>query len=668
MPLPTPTLDDRSFQSIVDEAKKRIPQHCPEWTDHNVSDPGVTLVELFAWMTEMMLYRINQVPKLHYIKLMEMLGVTLDGPVPAEAPVTFWLSAPQEEPVLLPAGTEVASTQTETERSIVFTTEDDFRVTPPQLSAVLSRVATETVNQSEYVTHNLRHLQAGFEGVEVFSSVPQVGDALYLGFENDVSHLLLGLDLECDTAGGAGIDPDLPPYVWEAATGRRHQRWVECDVAEDTTKGLNTAGRIQLHLPQMRPYRVNGEALYWVRLRIREITRAEQQEGMQPYDVTPQVQRLQAAAWGGATLATHAQLIRNELLGRSDGLPGQSFRLRHTPVLDRREGETIITQVRGEPPQTWTEVEDFSDSGPNDFHFTLDSVSGELRFGPAIRQPDESMRRYGAVPRRNADVIMAGYRHGGGVKGNVDAGVLDTLKTAVPYIARVTNRRAAKGGRDPETLEAAMMRVPAMLRSRKRAVTEADYEYLARQALPDAISRVRCLQARSANNSEVAPGQVYVLVIPNVRYEGGYLSPEELRAPDQEIASLTAYLDEHRLLTTRLNVRVPAYRWVSVRVSLGAAPGADRDRLEEEVLTRLYRYLNPLTGGNEGKGWPFGRDLFVGDVYQCLRDVPDVLFTRQVELFLAEPGGERTGDPVERVDVVAHGVIASGVHTVEFAN
>jgi hypothetical protein len=86
------------------------------------------------------------------------------------------------------------------------------------------------------------------------------------------------------------------------------------------------------------------------------------------------------------------------------------------------------------------------------------------------------------------------------------------------------------------------------------------------------------------------------------------------------------------------------------------------------VLTRLYRYLNPLTGGNAGAGWPFGRDLFVGDVYQCLRDVPDVLFTRQVELFLAEPGGERTGDPVERVDVVAHGVIASGVHTVEFAN
>ena len=666
MPLPTPVLDDRSFQSIVDEAKKRIPQYCEEWTDHNVSDPGITLVELFAWMTEMVMYRMNQVPDLHYVKLMEMLGVTLKGPVPAEAPVSFWLTAPQENPVLLPAGTEVASTQTETERPIIFTTDEDFRILPPELTHVTSNVATETVGETRYVEHDLRRLQTGLdEGLDVFSSVPQVGDALYFGFEADLSHHLLGLRFECDTAGGAGIDPTIPPYVWEAATGLPHKRWQECDVDEDTTQGLNTSGRIRLHLPKMRLYRVNGEARFWVRLRIKDISPAEREQGMRPYEVSPKVQQVNAASWGGTTLATHAQVIKNELLGRSEGLPGQRFKLRQTPVLSRQPGETVVVEVREERAHEWTEVSDFADSDKSDRHFTLDSVSGEVRFGPAIRQPDESIKRYGVVPPRGANVIFKEYRTGGGVRGNVDAGVLDTLKTAVPYIARVANRRPAKGGRDAESLEAAMMRVPSLLRSRSRAVTESDFEFLALQALPDAIARVRCLQARSSNNSEVAPGQVYVLVIPNVRYEAGYLAPDELRMPDEDIASLSAYLNEHRLLTTRLNVRTPAYRWVSVRVRLGADPAADRERLEEDVMNRLYRFLNPLTGGPEGEGWPFGRDLFVGDVYQALQGIDGILFTRSVELYAATPGGERAGEPVERIDIVAHGVVASGVHEIE---
>ena len=89
MPLPTVTLDDRHFQDIVDQAKSLIPHYCPEWTDHNVSDPGVTLVELFAWMTDMLLYRVNQTPDKMYVKFLELIGVRLEPPRSARAPVTF---------------------------------------------------------------------------------------------------------------------------------------------------------------------------------------------------------------------------------------------------------------------------------------------------------------------------------------------------------------------------------------------------------------------------------------------------------------------------------------------------------------------------------------------------------------------------------------------------
>jgi predicted phage baseplate assembly protein len=211
-----------------------------------------------------------------------------------------------------------------------------------------------------------------------------------------------------------------------------------------------------------------------------------------------------------------------------------------------------------------------------------------------------------------------------------------------------------------------MMRAPAMLRSRDRAVTESDFEFLARQALPAATSRVKCLQPRPAEAGRVAPGQIYVLVIPRVMKPDHYIRPEELELNDEQVAKLSSYLDDRRLLTTRLDIRAPAYRWVSVTVELREAPGFSRDEVEAEVLARLYRYLNPLVGGSSGDGWPFGRDLFVSDVYQSLQGTPNVQFIRSVSMFLANEDGVPEGEPVENVEVVSHGVIASGIHNVEF--
>lgn len=665
MSLPAPILDDRKFQQIVDEAKKRIPHYCEEWTDHNVSDPGVMIIELFAWMTEMMLYRMNRIPDRHYIQFLNMLGIKLDAPVPAQAPVTFWLTVPQETAVLIPAGVEVASTQTATERAIVFTTRHDFTIEPPQLTAVLSEVATQKVNEKQFISHNLRHLLNGYDPVGVFSPVPQANDALYFGFANDLSHHILGLDMVWDTASGAGIDPTLPPIIWEAATGSEEQRWQPCEVDIDTTRGLNVPGELHLHLPAMHRLRLQGQSLYWVRARVLPITTADRQRGMRPYQETPKLIQVTAQSWGGTTTAVHAQTIHNEFIGHSDGTPGQRFKLQRAPLLTRQPGETLMVEHNGQQ-QLWQEVSDFAQSTAADPHFILDSVSGELRFGPAVRQQDGSIRMFGAVPPRGASLTFRRYRVGGGLAGNVDAGVINTLKTAIPYIARVSNRQPARGGMDAETVEAAMMRAPLAIRARDRAMTADDFEYLAQRALPGRIARVRCLQARPVDVPNIQPGQVYVLVIPRVRYPAGYLSPEDLRLSEADQQAITAYLDERRLLTTSLNVRAPVYRWVSVQVSLGALPGVDEGQVEKNVLARLYQFLNPLTGGAEGKGWPFGRDLFVADIYQALQNVAGVAFIRNVSLFLAAPGGERVGQPVERVDVVAHGVVVSGIHEVVF--
>jgi predicted phage baseplate assembly protein len=416
----------------------------------------------------------------------------------------------------------------------------------------------------------------------------------------------------------------------------------------------------------MGKYRTNKKNLFWVRGRIKEITPGEKEDGMRPYQETPRLRQASVAAIGGTVNATHAQKVQREFLGQSEGAPGQEYQLQMAPILPREEHECLIVQIEGETPQQWTEVNNFSTSGPNDRHYTLDSVTGALRFGPAVRQQDGTIKLYGAIPPRGANLIMEAYRFGGGEQGNVQARVLNTLKTAIPYIARVRNRSSAWGGLDAETLESAMMRAPALLRSRDRAVTEADFEYLARQALPAKIGRVKCIQPRPAEAGRVTPGQVFVLVVPRVPRPGAFLEPDQLNLEEGDVAALTDYLDERRMLTTRFDVRPPAYQWVSTKVLLRANPGVDQNVVEAEVLRRMYRFLNPLTGGLHNKGWPFGRDLFVSEVYQCLQGTPDVQFIRGVELYQAQPGGEAHGDPIETVELLAHGVIASGIHTVEF--
>src|SRR5919198_5783841 len=142
MALPTPNLDDRRFQDLVDDAKRMVMRRCPEWTDHNVSDPGVTLIETFAFMTDQLLFRLNQVPDRLYVKFLELIGLRLIPPTPAQVNVTFWLSAPAVASVGIPAGTTVATLRTEVDESIVFATGEDLQIIP----CSLFKVATQTVS------------------------------------------------------------------------------------------------------------------------------------------------------------------------------------------------------------------------------------------------------------------------------------------------------------------------------------------------------------------------------------------------------------------------------------------------------------------------------------------------------------------------------------------
>jgi len=656
MGLQTPKLDDRSFEDIVEEARQRIALYTPEWTDHNLSDPGITLIELFAWMVDIVLYRLNRVPDKHFIKFMELIGMHLHEAVPARVPVTFWLSTPQDISVVIPNGTEVATKRTETEPAIVFTTDGVLDIRVPNLSELMTS-STGEGGRRVFDPQNIFNVQSGFDGFPAFaSSPPQSDDAVYFGFDDDLSNLLLGFTIEVDTAQGAGIDPENPPYVWEVLSTEVDTDWIPVEIDVDETLGLNQAGLIRLHLPPMRRGVRNDRTAYWVRLRLQL---DDEDEDASVYDVSPTIRRLEVSSWGGTISTTNVTRVYNEVLGRSDGSPGQRFYLEHSPLVARTSDEFLMIRYDDGREETWQEVSDFSTSKQNDTHYTIDSDNGEVRLGPAIQQPDGIVRLYSAIPPKDTMIMMTGYRYGGGQLGNVSENAINVLKTSLPYVSRVRNRVPALGGRDAESLEYAKMRVPGVLRSLQRAVTPSDFEYLTQEAAPGEVGRVYCLQPPLTNR-----GEIRILVIPAVPRLSGYIAPESLVLSPELQENIQKYLDERRLLSTILDISEPSYQWVDTDVELRVSANYDREKVLRAAEKRLIEFLNPLIGGVDGNGWQFGRELFVSDVTSVLLTIPGVHFVRSVRLFqMTYDNGQFSRErETEEIAIPSHGVIVSHQH------
>ncbi len=587
MTLPAPKLDDRSFQDLVDDAKRYIQERCPEWTDHNVSDPGVTLVEAFAWMTDLLLYRLNRVPERVQIKFLDMIGLTLFPPSAATVGVDFRLTGPQEETVMVPAGTVVSTSRVAGAAPIEFTTVDDLEID-------VADVAFVGTGDREGARENLTtRLGLTDDGFEMFSNEPQVGDALYVGFSRTVARHSVELRFGVIRGAGAGIRTQAPPIIWEAHVDGD---WVACDWT-DHTRGFNVDGTVQVHIPaghQSVPVD-GGDPVGMIRCRVKGITASERaREGMTPYQSSPQLVRVAGHVIGATVDAVNARFVESEILGESRGVSGQEFQLQHAPVVISDEAFLVTvarpllddevetdghdlprTPAKEWEHETWELVSTFAESGPDDRHFVLDRATGTLRFGPMIREEDGSPRFYGATPAKGSVIRVPRYRVGGGRRGNVTAGAIQVLRTSVPSISSVANRLHGTGGADGETVEEGTARGPIELRARNRAVTTEDFELLTREADPQ-IRRARCIQ------DEDEPHAVRVLMVPAVGAPGRQLSLDDLEPSAETCERVQRYLDERRLVGTRVRPEPPEYAGLR-------GTGADRRRGAPRLVGRPRR-------------------------------------------------------------------------------
>ncbi len=655
MPLPEPFLDDLRFQEdLVDEARRRIIHYCPEWTDYNLSDPGITLIELFAWMTESIVYRLNRVPEKNYVKFLELLGVQLQPASPARVDLTFWLSAPlplnpeDDTIVTIPPGTEVATRRTEREDEIVFTSDSRLVISAPQL--------THLRRDQEFHKNYLARL--GIEEFYVFGhGKPQEGDTFYLGFDenHNIKGYTLRLDFECAETQAVGVQREDPPLVWECSLG--DGQWMELAPStrpgeKDTTGGLNNAnGSIVFYLPrEMQADDVNSLNAFWIRCRLEQRDPAQ---GM--YQESPRVKNVEAYAVGGTTNALHSIIVEDEVLGRSTGEPGQIFYLRNSPVLEMM-GDCFL-EVRGESSSggynPWKQVKDFSDSTRYDRHFVLDAASGEVRFGPSIRQRDGTVHQYGRIPEAACEIRFTRYRYGGGTIGNVPADKIRVLKTSIPYVDRVTNLQRASGGRDPESLDEAKLRARRELRAQRRAVTAQDYESFARRA-SRSVARVKC-NTPGGDNKDLPAGMMELLIVPEATDSLEMDDLSKLHLREDLRRTISAYLEPYRLLTTTLRIREPDYMGIKVRVEIVLDEYADLEVIINRVDERLRNFIAPLPlsdakvigqtlGIESWEGWPFGRDLYLSEIYTLISHVSGVrhVWDVQVSQRRVVPSGETT--------------------------
>ncbi len=636
MPLTAPNLDDRQFTDIVAQAKTLIPRYVPEWTNFNETDPGITLVELFAWMTEMIIYRLNQVPDLNYIKFLQLIGIELQPAQPATAEVTFSVARPDLSTVIVPSGTQVSASGS-SGQSVIFEVDEALVC----IGALLAQI--QTFNGTGYTTQTNKNNTAG-QSFYPFTETPQNGNALLLGFSTPIAFpagVEINLGVSISQSGlnqpvlqsGANLPPPAT-LAWEYWNGTQ---WATLDLTSDGTRAFSQDGHILFIAPSdAEPVALGNftthPLLYWFRAQVTAAT----------YEMPPQLNYILTNTIG----ATQAITFTGEVLGGSDGTPDQTFQLTNTPVVvlqtplqvTNSDG-TIVTVIsvqltvdEGQGFMTWQEVDDFYPYGSNDRVFVIDHNTGVITFGSG---------EHGRIPVANAsnpngNIVAQSYMSGGGTQGNVAAQTITQLQTSVVGISTVTNYMPATGGTDEESLADAELRAGMALQSNSRAVTVQDYEYMATQAPGANVARALALPLYHPDypNGQI-PGVVTVIVVPN--------APVLAPTPNQTtLQAVCQYLDANRLLTAELFVVGPVYRVIQVQVQIVVSTGSDLATVQNAVESALTTFFDPLQGGTDGTGWPFGGTIYYSDVYRVILNVAGVQMIQDGQLLIFLDGLQQT--------------------------
>jgi hypothetical protein len=711
MPLDVPNLDDRSWAQLVDESRALIPRVAPAWTDHNVHDPGITFIELLAWLAEMQLYQLNRVGERHREAFARLAGVARRHRIPAR--VALRVEGKLTAGTRLPAGTKLTPTGID---DLVFETDTDVPLTAGQLQRVVVDDGISVVDQ----TDANKRLDVVFLA---FGENAGPGAALHLGFDalyQGERELRLAFDVfeedltaPCDdgatSRASASADEAIAispvELIWEARTVAP-SGWSPLRVIADSTHALMTSGVVTLSTPQAP---VHEHGLMWIRVRI---VRGN-------YDIEPRLRNVAV----NVLPCSQRETIRDDRLNehfKSEG-PHQTYTLTRKPLMlpledpprrlessdvvdwdllveyarridadlaerliDARSGSlgsderalselnrdirrtlTAAGPLLGRNPvvvtvdgELWEPVQSFASSHSASKHFVVDVDEGRVLFGNGLN---------GRIPAKDADIRAVWYRTCAGARGNVAANQSWRTVAGGPAGVTLRNVAAASAGADPEILADLDLRGQANLRRPNRGVTARDLERLAIETPVVHVARAKAVP------NYPQPETITVVVLPKTR-PGRHRPRAEIS--DAFLNQVRRHLERHRLLCDQLRVIAPAFVEVSVsarlRVVKGAAPSAVIARASETLglffrgeldLSRDARLeLRPPLDSPCPTRWPFGRAVRLSEVYAALESVGGVDTVWGVELEGRRAGTSVPRDSAGGIPLPAVGLVLAGTH------
>lgn len=452
---------------------------------------------------------------------------------------------------------------------------------------------------------------------------------LFLGFSSVLSEGSSSIYVKIREDSTDTVRPPLPSFFrkddfftgkgkrnadlsWEYWNGTE---WHRLETA-DRTDCFHESGFIEFTVPSdMKMTELYGKNCSWIR--VIQISGS--------FEKVPFVE----GVFANCVYALNGTTFKNEILGSGTGGPGQMYDVAHKGILEGcvvsvdegsvpSDNELILMKKDGidkpyfkENDSVWVryrEVENFYASGPFSRHFVVDYHEGKILFGDGQHGVNP--------PRRKFNIRLEEYHTGGGERGNVAPHTLQVLTQSVPFIAGCDNPFAAEGGAEMEDIANLKARAAGVFKSRQRAVTCDDFQWLAREASAS-VGRAYCLGSKDKK------GNVVTVIIPvmsrSLSYEVPLLPSREL------IRRVKEYLDERKLVGTPIVVKGPVYRNFAVNLSLVFKSDViDADVRRKSILNDLHRYFHALAGG-EGTGWEFGKEVTKGSVLKLLEKEEGIL-------------------------------------------
>ena len=659
MPLQIPTLDDRRYQQLLDEALARIPVYTPEWTNFNKSDPGVTLIEIFAFLTENLLYRSNQIPERNRRKFLQLLGIGLQPSSSAKGLVSLSNDRGPLETVTISSELEVRAGQ------VPFRTTQGLDVLPIEAQFFYKR---EVKNPTDQLRAYYNQLYASFLKPQLSSSAQLYetatfplagGAALDLGRESIDGSLWIALlrrdsdkpadntekareDLRkkvCQEIGGKTLTLGIVPELADAAralkpaglanpegeallkyevpigetlssvAGERAPRYRTVD-AVSSGNVLLEPGTVQITLPQASDLKL-WDNLDPLESGVLDFPPAIEDTNLNERLITWLRIRASAAApvnllWAGINTVFVSQRahVANELLPDGNGAPDQTAVLSKTPVIPSSVRLFVTSQGTTE---RWAMIDDLLAAGP-------EVPVPDLRKPPGSYVPSNQPVKVFTVTAESGEIkfgdaqhgarpplgakIRVDYDYGVGRAGNVNAGSINN-SPALPAGFKVTNPVATWGGAEAETVTEGEKQISRYLQHRDRVVSAADFKTITRRTPGVDIGRVDVLPAFSPELGSTepgdAPGAVTLMIIP--KYD-----PDQPDAPMPNrnfLDTICEYLNPRRLVTTEVFLRGPSYRQIWISIGINVESGRSIAEVREAVKSRLLQFLSPLVGGPE---------------------------------------------------------------------